>query len=195
MFIFVIDTEQYAGNFERELCAYLTGQIGDCQVGDDMAEKFKEEEGEKLVEKFDDLIQRVSDEGCYRPVMIWYTEGWFNNGIGGHFRTGEEAAAQEDYVQKCIERADKKNVHPNDEGRNRKRWMEKSKEQFNKCPAYLSVGIFFKKRPPDDVVRLMRDRAKKFDYTLRGEKTITITGFRLVEEKKVQELLQSWPNE
>ena len=30
---FIIDTDQYAGNFERELCAWTTGQIGECEVG------------------------------------------------------------------------------------------------------------------------------------------------------------------
>lgn len=29
MYAFVIDTEQYAGNFEREIGAYCTGTIGE----------------------------------------------------------------------------------------------------------------------------------------------------------------------
>ena len=28
-YLFVIDTDSYAGNFEREMCAYLTNQIGE----------------------------------------------------------------------------------------------------------------------------------------------------------------------
>ena len=32
-YLFVIDTDSYSGNFEREMCAYCTGQIGDCEVG------------------------------------------------------------------------------------------------------------------------------------------------------------------
>ncbi len=31
-YLFVIDTDTYAGNFEREMCAYVTGQIGECEV-------------------------------------------------------------------------------------------------------------------------------------------------------------------
>jgi len=38
---FIIDTNEYAGNFEREMCAYCTGQIGDCGVGEEEAEKFE----------------------------------------------------------------------------------------------------------------------------------------------------------
>lgn len=36
-YILVADTNQYAGNFERELCAYITGQYGECSVGADIA--------------------------------------------------------------------------------------------------------------------------------------------------------------
>ncbi|KKK83825.1 hypothetical protein LCGC14_2789530, partial [marine sediment metagenome] len=31
--IFIIDTDSYAGNFEREMCAYITGRVGECGVG------------------------------------------------------------------------------------------------------------------------------------------------------------------
>lgn len=40
---FIIDTNSYAGNFEREMCAYLTGQVGDCGVGDEHIESLKEQ--------------------------------------------------------------------------------------------------------------------------------------------------------
>lgn len=30
--IIVIDTTSFTGNYERELCAYLTGQVGDCRT-------------------------------------------------------------------------------------------------------------------------------------------------------------------
>lgn len=35
-----IDTNSYAGNFERELTAYLTGRLGDSEVGKKYAEMF-----------------------------------------------------------------------------------------------------------------------------------------------------------
>jgi len=43
MYKFIIDTDQYAGNFEREMCAYLTGTVGECGVGDEFAELFSKE--------------------------------------------------------------------------------------------------------------------------------------------------------
>lgn len=36
----VVDTNSYAGNFERDLCAYVTGQYGECGVGEDYARAY-----------------------------------------------------------------------------------------------------------------------------------------------------------
>lgn len=80
--IVVIDTDSYAGNFEREMCAYITGQIGDCGVGDkkatlaaeDLAEVtiFNGEEQEPILEYFEYSVEQEGDDhGCYRPVQIW----------------------------------------------------------------------------------------------------------------------------
>lgn len=72
-FLFVIDTADYAGNFEREMCAYLTGFVGDCEVGTDMAEVYdKEVNTEPFTNPFEDIIVSEPDEhGCYRPVTIY----------------------------------------------------------------------------------------------------------------------------
>jgi len=60
----VVKTNCYAGNFEREMCAYMTGQIGDCEVGG----KFVKEE---IKEKFEDKISgEVDDNGTFRPVAL-----------------------------------------------------------------------------------------------------------------------------
>ena len=67
-YIFVIDTKDYAGNFERELCAYITGKVGQCEVGQEMAESFLEET--KLI-PFENVIEEPDEHGCYRPVTIY----------------------------------------------------------------------------------------------------------------------------
>lgn len=75
----VIDTEQYSGNFERQLCAFTTGQIGGCEVGDDYARLYDEPE------PFENIEQRADeDDGCHRPCSIWPTPGWSNDGKGIH---------------------------------------------------------------------------------------------------------------
>lgn len=69
-FIFIIDTDKYAGNFEREMCAYMTGQVGDCGVGEDIAEDF-EDQFPSEYKKFEAIILKVPDDsGCFRPVQI-----------------------------------------------------------------------------------------------------------------------------
>lgn len=68
-FIFLIKTNQYAGNFEREMCAFMTGVLGDCGVGDIAAGLFSQQcPGEDWTEK---VQQVVDDHGCYRPVGVW----------------------------------------------------------------------------------------------------------------------------
>lgn len=70
-FILVIKTDSYAGNFEREMCGFMTGQIGDCGVGDDCVELFQSENPENY--EFEDLVISFPDDhGCYRPCTIWW---------------------------------------------------------------------------------------------------------------------------
>jgi len=60
----LIKTDSYAGNFERQLCAHLTGHIGECEVG-------KEYVNEKIYEEFEDCIEQKPDEnGHFRPVDL-----------------------------------------------------------------------------------------------------------------------------
>lgn len=88
VYITIIDTENYAGNFERDMCGYITGQYGECGVGYELAENFKHEI--KHAGWWDENIHQNQDEnGCERPVAIVPTPGWYNNGYGGHFRNEE----------------------------------------------------------------------------------------------------------
>lgn len=80
---FCIDTDTYAGNFERELCAYITGQIGECKVGQADAELAEKELNEEELKLFDEIITtHPDDHGCHRPVSIFPTPGFFNDGYG-----------------------------------------------------------------------------------------------------------------
>lgn len=71
--IVVIDTTAYAGNFERELCAYLTGQIAECYVGEEFLES---KESIKHLNWWEENISpQENTEGSefYRPCTIWQT--------------------------------------------------------------------------------------------------------------------------
>ena len=86
---FVIDTDSCAGNFERDMCAFMTGIIGECGVGDDMLPLFNEcltQYGWKE-NPFEDIVIQVPDEhGCFRPTSIYPNPRWSNNGMGKCFR-------------------------------------------------------------------------------------------------------------
>jgi hypothetical protein len=60
----IIRTDSYAGNFERELCAHVTGIIGECEVG----RKFVDEDIESIFEG--SVNQKSDDHGCFRPVSL-----------------------------------------------------------------------------------------------------------------------------
>lgn len=88
-YILVVDTEQYSGNFEREIGAYLTGQVGECGVGQEFVSKYSQEiKNLKWWEK--NIYQKADEDGCYRPVEIYPTEGWLNNGMGTCFKKTDQ---------------------------------------------------------------------------------------------------------
>jgi len=101
MWIFVVDTEQYAGNFERQLCAFMTGAIGECGVGAEEVEQFNRDlqipVGTDFADDdhpFSNVASRPDDHGCYRPCAIWPTPGWSNDGHGNEVRLEDDAVAK-----------------------------------------------------------------------------------------------------
>lgn len=181
--ILVIDTDSYSGNFERELTAYLTGQLGECGVGDRLAELFKTEtKTDKPPVKFEDMVLSVSDErGCYRPCSIYPTPGWYNDGMGGHYKAGDEDNALKTY-QKTVE-TDVNKEKARYEGYLKNMptgWTEKDVrrqlkaiekrlddakklKKVSKFPAYQSVAIFFSKKPSEKTIAWLKTRAEGYD--------------------------------
>ena len=187
---FVVDTEQYAGNFERELCAYVTGHVGECGVGDKQAELYRKETKREPIEGVIDL---PDEHGCHRPCRIWPTPGWFNHGMGGHFREGREKEALKDYRKEVfayystqIRQAEGSAWAQADKERSTARYRKEiasaeAKTKVSKHHAYLSVAIHFEKAPASHDIELMKERARKFRPSF-GSKP-KITGFRIVEER------------
>ncbi len=184
-YLFVIDTADYAGNFERDLCAYITGCLGKCEVGREEAELFKEETGQ---EPFENVMSEPDDHGCRRPVTIYPTPGWFNHGHGGHFRDGDEVAALADYKRATRAHYSNTCYHgylkawqagEGREGYAKVGWTEEKLKQacareeeriteadaltqVSKWPACLSVAISFETKPTDAQIVLMKERAAQF---------------------------------
>ncbi|MCR4284420.1 MAG: hypothetical protein NUV97_00035, partial [archaeon] len=172
-YLFVIDTNTYAGNFERQMCAYVTGQIGECEVGEENA-KFARQEIPNEVARLEELIESVPDEhGCHRPVSIFPTPGWFNHGMGGHFRNGQEDEALTHYkleVEKYQNEVPEKYAeHLRDGIRaecQRKIVEANALTEVQKHPAFMSVAIYFHAIPDRDLIGMMKQRAT--DIASRG---------------------------
>jgi len=189
-YIFVIDTEQYAGNFERDLCAYCTGEIGGCGRGDNYAKIFAQEVPEdsnpfgcaSLDHRPDD-----SDHPCRRPCAIWPTPGWYNDGMGGHFRDdlANDAEALAHYIEQGVQEQQKqidqleRNRGLSESERTSTGWSHdaiefhlaerrkgivalRAKTSITKHPAYLSVAIFFYEKPNEAQIAMVKSRALKF---------------------------------
>lgn len=72
----IIDTDSYSGSFERQMCAWITGQYGECGMGEDIAEKALPSIGEENLAFFADTILHEDGNGetkCARPVRIEIT--------------------------------------------------------------------------------------------------------------------------
>ncbi len=85
----LINTDSYAGNFEREMTAYCTGVIGECEVGEELIEKFNDEIALNFNipnDYFEDKLAQKPDEyGCYRPCQIERNEDGIYNTVGINF--------------------------------------------------------------------------------------------------------------
>jgi hypothetical protein len=130
--IVVIDTDSYSGNFEREMCAFMTGRVGECGVGEGIAEEALDEL--KHAQWFEEHVtDECDDHGCARPASIWPSPGRFNDGYGTHFDDTAEVRAT---------------LKP-----------QQAKANF---PAYESVAVFVDELPPAEVLAEMVERAKLF---------------------------------
>ena len=182
--IFVIDTDSYAGNFERDMCAYITGCIGECEVGEEFAQLYLQETGEKY-SQFDVLLEhRPDDEGCCRPTYMYHTKGWLYDGETGAVPEAEfdQQKANEKYRlytaiyrQNSLDRTEKIDVNNKNSGwdeKTKSKEIDRLKKEIEQCLSektvcprinpYNSVAIFFKDTPSESQIAIMKERAGKF---------------------------------
>jgi hypothetical protein len=198
---FVIDTDAYSGNFERELCAYITGIIGECGVGKDIANFVKKQSGIKNIQQF--IMIEPDENGCCRPAKIYSTPNIYNNGHGFHYKAGEEKSAIIELQRSCMEQAKQEErayAHDTKYAKQRaKEWIDKANNPvLKKYPAYQSVAIRLSIMPTEKTLKKMCQRARAFEKIVdAGKEKITngaiykickfkITGFRLVKHRTVR---------
>lgn len=195
---FIVDTNSYSGNFERPMCAFMTGHTGACGVG--------RSERELFLENFtpvSGVIRKPDENGTQRPVEIYTTPDIWNNGLGFHFRDGEEEKALEEYKNyfvrykedhmKRVESYRGKNIHSwTDETIDReiKRYRTEIAEilletSVKKYPAYQSIIIHFNSLPSNDTIDFLKKRA--YEYT-KYCNNVTITGFRILDDNKIKSI-------
>lgn len=211
--VIVIDTDHYAGNFEREMCAYITGQYGECGVGKETADRVSSEI-KNLSWWQENIAEETDEHQCHRPTSIWPTPGWFNNGMGKSFRDVPEQyevarqMAVEEHRESLnqsiripkdrLERGDFEDPRPGAWTKeaceraiaNAKAEMERiEKHELSRHPAYLSVAIFVREFPPQEVIDEIVERANEFSDDLgratgRGYQvgnSIAVTAFRKLD--------------
>ena len=88
-YVFIIETDKFAGNFNRKMCAYATGVLGASRGGEAEAREFYNhrglawppEYGYPDPNPFCDIIAEIPDsECCHEPSAIW-SPGNTNVGI------------------------------------------------------------------------------------------------------------------
>lgn len=202
----VIDTDGYAGNYERQLTAFCTGRIGECEVGEEHVARFQAEENpnpfpmdddDEWVEGTPDILHLMDDDdGCRRPCAIHTSPNWFNDGIGHHYRVDDHPPEAE--MIDVHEAADvahyERSSHPDDRERNVQRARDHAAEmrangKINRYPAYMSVAIYFDRRPSDEQIAVIRRRAETFfaeglhDTYGSSPDAVHVEGFRLIERR------------
>ena len=210
--LLVIDTDSYSGNFERELTAYLTGQLGECGVGDKMADIFAEDaKTNKPPVNFDvEVFSEPDDKGCARPCTIFPTPGWCNDGMGGHYKVGDEEKALKEYQKTQEDEVNRekaryegylKNMPPGWTEKAVRRELKtlekrlddaKKLKKVRKYPAYQSVAIFFLDKPSKKTIEWLKERAKGYPearkkaYDWDRGPAPKITGWRLIKNEVVR---------
>ena len=184
--LFVVDTEDYSGNFERDLLACLTGIDYEYYHKTGVAlrdQALKEIPKEMLEYIHKHLVWDIydpGDDGFHRcPAHIWPTPRWFNNGHGGHFREGDEVAA-------LAHRNEQYEKHKKQIGHYPGHDITQPSDPLQKYPCYQSVAILFDEVPPTEIMNMMKKRAADFGPAhvgLLGDPApVTIAGFRLLKE-------------
>jgi hypothetical protein len=203
-YILCLDTDHYAGNFERDVTAYATGVVGECEVGQEEATKFfAETDGvsDSILDEIDNKVTQTEDEhGCFRPCSIQYTPGWVNNGMGRAYRQSmdvpptpeqieEYRQCQRDYQLPHLEKAREytaKGLYSwTPEGLEREE--QKYRDIATNTPSWFgacySVGIHLSEPFSEETLKFVLTRAKNY-LTSRG---IALEGVRLLTETTTTE--------
>lgn len=180
----IVDTEDYAG-FARELVAYVTGQVGESGGGRSQAQTAVEESVHHGWWT-DHVIQLEDDKGWSVPGSMHPTPGWFNNGMGKHYRDDPEnyeiacqaamvsmRETKDEYLKPVRARLEAGDFQEDRPGAWTKEACLRAIEEADKSvkaigeakrrwPSFQSIAIFVKEFPPEDVMAEFVARVQEF---------------------------------
>ncbi|MFW6219704.1 MAG: hypothetical protein ACOC33_02550 [bacterium] len=107
--MFVVDTDSYAGNFERKMTAYMTGQYGECEIGENESSLFEKEYPSEFKDIGSYILILPDDNGCYRPCSIFPSDNGKYNSFAIYFEKFP-SKYQELFVDRAKEYAKNNNI-------------------------------------------------------------------------------------
>ena len=167
-FMFVIETDHYAGHFLENLCAYCTGYYGENDKGRDCSDLFyldlnisDDEENNKLASELNPfrgyIIDQLGEEG-FSPCALWVSRKYGTNSDGDYALLTEET--YDNYT----------------------------------FPALFGVCIYFGLAPTQELVDIIKERAVKFFDKIyprlvkeETARQVKVEEFRLIRHDKYAE--------
>lgn len=152
---FIIDTDAYAGNFERGMTAWMTGNRSyGLSNAQELVKAAREEMDPHLLAWCDvHVIEQDIENGFYSCVDIAATPGWVNNGMGKKFRTDKPLDPKENRWPSYQSVAIFMNEHPPEhivkQLAERARFF--SRENYKKGKLPVGHMIDWRKEPPCNV--------------------------------------------
>jgi hypothetical protein len=205
-YILVIDTDAYAGNFEREICGYTTGVVdSERGHGETQAEDAREANPELTSSMMAKSTTCRHDEYGDVSNTIRATPGRLNNGMGFAYNANDAAAEidakarakksaelyQAPQIAQCERRLREEDFTPGWDKDGCERTIASAQAFIDMAgervgfPCYESVAIFFREPLTDAEMAFVRERAEEFSKTpsRSGGKTFNILDVYQIEAK------------
>jgi len=202
----IIHTDKYSGNFEREMCAFVTGHLRECGIGSEVVDP-------EIKKKFEGFIEIIEDDsGVMTPVELAPNPKYSNNGNGFTFDASDEKSTEEaranrinsmktgqfSEYERCVQALEFYSQFENYDTsyyEQRKAICEKEIEEYSKIPwqelpsstANNSVCIYVTDEITDELLDLAKARAEEY---CKNE-GLAFEGFEVEEDDPVVEQLES----
>jgi hypothetical protein len=177
----LIHTKDLAALFDKELCAYVTGEVGECELAVDIADQYKKEikHNQWWTEN---IIYTKDSDGYMQPMYLSSTPGWFNNGCGGLYKDNaamdkkahdDAIAFAKNFIAKQVREAETRLKQNSFDAEWTKSYcydvidnatseVRRVAKKAVKDPAYMTIGISVRDVPPKEVLLELVKRVKNF---------------------------------